>query len=298
MFLGLEDSSHAPEMLATYASMRDGAKADLARIDAQWRGTVIDPALLARVTALRKQIEAQQKHVNVLAKELEAGPQHIGAVCVAELLIIKDPFPMIITKGKQLDDDQLTVKLLTGTMPNYEGVSTVKASLALDQHQRPTGTIDNNTCNLDSVKLTASFALKFSSGTRKSPVSIRFAMQIQQGEMMHPVESDLTDAFIVITNDSQWEGSIGYLLKRDLFGNASVNISWPFFVNELQKQFIWVTRQDPLNPRRPLSQLDIQYLHLKFFQLKGNITQVPQFGAKFFCLKLSSKQDKFLGWCL
>lgn len=274
MFLGLEDSSSAPEMLAAYTSMRDSGKTDLARIDAQWRGTVIDPAVLARVTSLKKQIEAQQKHLSVLAKELEAGPQRIASVCVAELLIVKDPFPMIITKGKQLDDEQLMVKLLTGTMPNYEGVSTVKASLALDQHQRPTGTIDNNTCNLDSVKLTASFALKFSSGTRKSPVSIRFAMQIQQGETMHPVESDLTDAFIVITNDSQWEGSIGYLLKKDLFGNASVNVPWPLFVNELQKQFIWVTRQDPLNPRRPLSQLDIQYLHLKFFQLKGHISQV------------------------
>jgi hypothetical protein len=105
---------------------------------------------------------------------------------------------------------------------------------------------------------------------------------------------------VVITNESQWEGSEGALLKRDAFlgqvpsalqrdinsllivlfavcliphselsfratNMCQLEAPWEQFANALQRRFLLATRQDPMRPRRSLSAYDLQYFNLKFF---------------------------------
>lgn len=53
---------------------------------------------------------------------------------------------------------------------------------------------------------------------------------------------DMSNPFVVITNECQWEGSAGTLLKKDAFG-GQLEIPWPQFVNTLQRHFLIATKQ-------------------------------------------------------
>ena len=76
--------------------------------------------------------------------------------------------------------------------------------------------------------------LRFLSGTRKTPATIRFGIQVQLSPAhgssgMYTVESHSSDPFIVITNECQWEECEGTLIKKHTFGDqvfltASPNI--------------------------------------------------------------------------
>lgn len=94
---------------------------------------------------------------------------------------------------------------------------------------------------MDTVTNIAQFPLKFNMGTRKSSVTIKFSMQLQvhfhrflsvttwahgsvamkvghgENTITATVESDASKHFVVITNEIQWQGSAGSLLKRDAF---------------------------------------------------------------------------------
>lgn len=52
----------------------------------------------------------------------------------------------------------------------------------------------------------------------------------------------MSHPFVVITNECQWEGSAGTLLKKDAFG-GQLEIPWPQFVNTLQRHFLIATKQ-------------------------------------------------------
>ncbi len=100
--------------------------------------------------------------------------------------------------------------------------------------------------SLDPVTHIAQFPLKFNMGTRKSSVTIKFSMQLQvrrwsslpgttycvrvtncllslvkvghgENAIAATVESEMSRHFVVITNEIQWQGSAGSLLKRDAF---------------------------------------------------------------------------------
>jgi len=145
----------------------------------------------------------------------------------AALVIVRQPFPEVISKNKQLTDDALTVKLLTGSTVQVKFASAVKCSILNDVHQTGKGAqpkpIENDEQTLDSTTRTAHFPLKFNQGSRKSPVTLRFGLQVQLTTMNGmsinaTIESPATEPFIVITNESQWEDSEQVLLRKDIFG--------------------------------------------------------------------------------
>lgn len=57
------------------------------------------------------------------------------------------------------------------------------------------------------------------------------------------------------------------MLKKHTFANRS-EIPWPAFANAMQLHYIRATKQDPKKPARPLSNKDIEYLHLTKFNGK------------------------------
>jgi len=131
--------------------------------------------------------------------------------------------------------------------------------------------------NLDLITKEASFPLKFLQGTRKLPVTLKFTAQVQlvtqSGKIIQSsLESAPSNPFIVITNESQWEGSEELLLKKDSFqGNAE--IPWIQFCNTLQRHFFRATRQDSDKPFRILTPFDLNYIHQRFFASRATIDQ-------------------------
>jgi hypothetical protein len=70
----------------------------------------------------------------------------------------------------------------------------------------------------------AKFPLKFIQGAKKAAAFLKFSIQVGYGgsNQLHTVESNLTTPFVVITNECQWEGSAGTLLKKELFPQGQV----------------------------------------------------------------------------
>ena len=201
---------------------------------------------------------------------------------------MKQPFPTVITKGKQCTDDQLQVLLLTASNVVVQSLSPVKAAMLMDA-TFPKGTnqkmIDCDIANLDVNTRISKFPLKFLSGTKKAPAQIRFGMQIHfAGRQLTfsymliylgqsapvTVESNSSAPLVVITNECQWEGSAGTLLKKEAFAHGQLEISWPKFANTLQHHFLRATRQELSRPKRILSPFDMQYIHYKFFGKRKN----------------------------
>jgi hypothetical protein len=179
---------------------------------------------------------------------------------------------MIVTKGKQLEEDKLTVKIIAGACPAFELNGAMKAQTISEAHQKGTiGVIENYTAMVDRLTHQSNFCIKFVTGSRKVPVALRFAQTINWQSQSFVIESEVSNPFVIITNEVQWEGSSGAILKKQLFGLRG-EVSWPAFVNGLQSHFIWLTRQDPTKPNRTLSEYDFNYLHNKFFSRQANVS--------------------------
>jgi hypothetical protein len=164
----------------------------------------------------------------------------LGSFCVcgvfssfAALVIVEDPFPLVITKGKQLDDDPVVVQLLSGSNVEFQSFSKVKVALVCENQQGKANNqkaIENDTQTMDVFRRIVKWHLKFLNGTRKNPVNLRFGMQIQlsQGPTV-TIESGNSQPLIVITNECQWEESEGALIKRDAFGDQVSSRSSCYF---------------------------------------------------------------------
>eukprot|EP01112_Ceratiomyxa_fruticulosa_P021758 TRINITY_DN7779_c0_g1_i1.p1 TRINITY_DN7779_c0_g1~~TRINITY_DN7779_c0_g1_i1.p1 ORF type:complete len:658 (-),score=121.45 TRINITY_DN7779_c0_g1_i1:165-2138(-) len=242
---------------------------------------ILDPPDLARMHLLNTELQVQMRQLELYHAELQQLLGQAPALpCIAALVIKKQPFPVVISKGKQLSEEQLTVNLLTGAQPNFQLVSAVRATLICDTHNpsnSKTGApvnpleMDSQPASLQH-KITA-FPLKFLQGTRKASVNIKFGVSVRgPSGQQTTIESNTSNPFVVITNECQWEGSAGTLLKKDAFG-GSLEIPWPQFVNSLQRHFLLATKQDPVRPKRPLSVYDFQYINTQFFGSRSIIHQ-------------------------
>jgi hypothetical protein len=89
-------------------------------------------------------------------------------------------------------------------------------------------------------------------------------MDVHMGNLKTTVESNASEPVIVKTNENQWQESEGILLKYEAFGNGN-EVNWGRFANALQRRYLSATKQDRLNPVRPLTIQDLWYLyHIKF----------------------------------
>jgi len=235
---------------------------------------VLEPPDLQKLFNLRSDLELQVKQMELLMSEIQTLVQPAPNQCFASLVIIKQPFPFVISKNKQIHpEDMLQVQLITGATLQIQSFSPVRASLVVDGPSTTQKQLEGDVQNLDPRTRIAKFPLKFVQGTKKAPVNVRFAMQIQIATHSSAVtvESNSSSPLVVITNECQWEGSAGTLLKKESF--PSGQIPWPRFANTLQHHFLKATRQELSEPRRILSPYDMNYLHTKFFDAKDMIGQ-------------------------
>lgn len=268
----------------------DAELSSLQQIDSSY---LLSPTEIRHVIYLIHELTIQSIQLELFHDELQllVAPQS-PTPCIAALVIIEQPFPMVITKGKPLEDDPVVVQLLSGSRVEFQSIGKVKASMVVENQPTTkaaagTKTIETDfsyqVVSMDEAQRIAKYHLKFLNGTRKNPVTLKFSMQVQVvgGAGTVTVESPSSNPFIVITNECQYEESDGTLLKKDSFG-SNTEIPWPMFANKLQRHFLRATRQDPIKPTRYLSRHELMYIHQNFF---GGQTMVSQ--AAF---------DLFWGW--
>jgi len=291
----LSEPGYNEEMLHTLQNeqvkLSSQIESEIQALNQMYSQTILEPNQLCKLDILLQDISIQLKQLHLYQMELNYGGNDPFP---ATLVITKQPFPMVISKFKQLQEDHLCVQLLTGANVDIISYSPIKAELIFHGKALTKGSINGNlgsasasasasvsasnnplkrhidkdTQTLDPVKGIAKFPIKFMTGTRKSCVKLHFVLQIKtsDGSIIN-VPSSTSQPFIVITNDCQWEGSEGTLLKKESF-NEKFEITWPHFVNILQKHFLKATKQSPIQPTRPLSHYDFQYLNNSYFKNK------------------------------
>ena len=125
--------------------------------------------------------------------------------------------------------------------------------------------------------------LRFPNGSRQKVVRLQFTVQatyVQPNGVpaKQQLESNLTQPFIIMTNENQWRVSEGALFKKYAF-EGNENVTWQKFANLLQVHYLRATRQDPSEPQRPLSVRELQYLW-QLDQFKGKpLVHVRDFEA-------------------
>ncbi|KAF2072882.1 hypothetical protein CYY_005806 [Polysphondylium violaceum] len=240
---------------------------------------VLSPPEIRNVIFLLHELTIQSIQLELYHEELQllVRPQNPPPT-IAALVVIEQPFPMVITKCKPLEDDPVVVQLLSGTRTELQMIGKVRATMIVENQQGSKSanspkTIETEVVSMDETNRLAKYHLKFLNGTRKNPVTLKFGMQVQVvGGTPVNIESPPSSPFIVITNECQYEESDGTLLKKDSFGN-NTDIPWASYANKLQRHFLRATRQDFMKPTRYLSRHELLYIHQHFFGGKPAISQ-------------------------
>jgi len=240
---------------------------------------VLSPPEIRNVIFLLHELTIQSIQLELYHEELQllVRPQNPPPT-IAALVVIEQPFPMVITKCKPLEDDPVVVQLLSGTRTELQMIGKVRATMIVENQQGSKSanspkTIETEVVSMDETNRLAKYHLKFLNGTRKNPVTLKFGMQVQVvGGTPVNIESPPSSPFIVITNECQYEESDGTLLKKDSFGN-NTDIPWASYANKLQRHFLRATRQDFMKPTRYLSRHELLYIHQHFFGGKPTISQ-------------------------
>jgi hypothetical protein len=255
------------------------------------------PVELSLLNQLRLELSLQMKQLQLYHIELE-GYTHSRTtqsfVVPAALVITQQPFPKSVKQNKPVDDG-IYVRLLTGAACAIWPADAVVASVVSEPAPAPvttasgrtkkstnssskeeTHTVHNNQKMMDSG--TAIFdSLTFPQGSRKKTLSLKFSVTVNCSRPLGNstenytclIESDLSQPFIVKTNENQWDEAEGSLLKAEAFGPRS-DIPWFQLCNSLQRRYLMATKQDPLKPLRPLTSQDFNYLYSVKFCTQGS----------------------------
>eukprot|EP01130_Rhizamoeba_saxonica_P015615 TRINITY_DN7053_c0_g1_i1.p1 TRINITY_DN7053_c0_g1~~TRINITY_DN7053_c0_g1_i1.p1 ORF type:complete len:616 (+),score=85.33 TRINITY_DN7053_c0_g1_i1:226-1848(+) len=249
------------------------------------RSYILDIEDLQILLYVLNEIEIHVKQLELLHNELEHTIKHNTPGIHCALVIIREPFPEVISKGQELGPEVLVVKLLFASVINLVSqycpvnVELVRSTTRNDKKKY----IDPLQIALDISTNEAKFPLKFLEGTRRVKVNLRFSMKIplvdsNNQSVMCSVETPLSKPFIVITSDTQWLTSTEEMFKIDAF-QSNLSVSWTNFCNTLNQHFIRVTKQDP-PVFRGLAISDFLYMNHRFFDGKQSV-DYPSF-SRFF----------------
>ena len=180
------------------------------------------------------------------AAEADAAAKTALAVserCMASLVIVEQPFPRVLTKGKLLDKP-VTVAILTGSQQTVTPAEHFTLVMDVADTQKPQGGPSVSIASeIPDVGNATRLKLKMTNGTRMLPTTLKAAIEVSCGRgTVVVLESQPSDPFIVITNENQYEGSNGVLLRNIAFGVHS-EIPWTRLANELQRHFLLATKQ-------------------------------------------------------
>lgn len=241
---------------------------------------ILSPWSIHTYYLLKDILFQQRKQIELNYLELKSfNDQNFLSMRFCDLIIIKQPFPENFTKNKIIQDGNLQVRALVSPYSSKKiSFGKVHCTIVFDSDLAVTmngqNMISNDVKELCDDTLTASFPLKFLQGTRRSKVCCKFVMiyKTLDQKYSYTVESEVSNPFIVITNESQWDAAEEVLFKWDLFKEHS-KISYPYFCNILQRHFLVGTKQDLSHPNRGLSLDDFDYFFHYYFNNSQAIIQ-------------------------
>eukprot|EP01117_Protostelium_nocturnum_P010857 TRINITY_DN3916_c0_g1_i3.p1 TRINITY_DN3916_c0_g1~~TRINITY_DN3916_c0_g1_i3.p1 ORF type:complete len:582 (+),score=189.80 TRINITY_DN3916_c0_g1_i3:195-1940(+) len=258
------------KLIADHGALKSRIDQQLQTLAQLGRTYIFAPHEIHKAFYLHQDLQTQSMQLELYHQELlQLTAPSNPPRCYIALVIIQQPFPMVITKTKALDDP-VVVQLMTGANVDVQSISPLQIVVnmeSLPPKGTPTKNIENETEIMDESTKLAKCHIKFLNGTRKNIANIKFNMQVQlRNGSTIAVESNPSSPFVVITNECQFEESDGLLLKTESFGNSTeTQVPWALFGNLLQRHFLRATRQDPVKPQRFLSRQELQYLSAKFF---------------------------------
>jgi len=198
------------------------------------RTHIFAPNEVHKAFYLHQDLQTQSMQLELYHQELMALKQPSNPPrCYIALVIIQQPFPCVITKGRPIEEP-VSVQLMTGANVDIEGISPLHVVVNMDSTQpkgTPSKNIENEQESMDDNTKIAKFNIKFLNGTRKNLATLKFDMQVKlRGGSVIPVESNPSHPFVVITNECQFEESDGLLLRTESFHSVSVLFYILFFL--------------------------------------------------------------------
>ena len=205
------------------------------------------------------------------------------------IIVKSQPFPDVVkqkekkrTKGHtNYEEDPIEVQVLNGARSTIVIAGKVKAELqwetAKDQESKGSSSILNPTASVKKTGIANFEELRFSKGTGVKIVRLVFTcrakapstLEIPGAGSEFELESNPTEPFIVMTNESQFSDSAKKLLDLAVFGESDDPVPWLRFANHLQLHYLTSTRQNLSKIVRPLTKADLAYIwQLKFKQAK------------------------------
>eukprot|EP01090_Pellita_catalonica_P013264 TRINITY_DN3099_c0_g1_i4.p1 TRINITY_DN3099_c0_g1~~TRINITY_DN3099_c0_g1_i4.p1 ORF type:complete len:475 (-),score=65.58 TRINITY_DN3099_c0_g1_i4:107-1531(-) len=232
------------------------------------------------LTETQERFSIHIRQLDLLLEELSMAQRNEPVKPLAAIVITKQPFPCTVKQGKILDE-AVEVNILTGAKTDITATGKIRAEMVNEEIRTKSGgtrrkgnrgSVANNEETIKTGGSVTFKRLKFPNGTRMKPVNMKFSAQVHLNSVPVRLESDESHSFIVMTNHGQRVNTEGKLLNSNTFRNRS-EISWALFTNMLQLYYIRATKQDPENPKRPLTPQDLDYLHKKKFGSKQVISQ-------------------------
>ena len=214
--------------------------------------------------------------------------------------IIKSPFPKTVKKNikattENEKEDPIIVQLFSSPRTEIHPITRVKATLISDDYKKSKNLksknnnnnnngsiIINNEQEIDQRTGMAIFKdLKFSNGTGVAPVKLKFSilLECKVGNLIKKMEIEtekLSEAFIVVTNENQWDESEKKLICLQVFNEGS-SASWFKLANFIQIHYLRGTRQLIDLPNRAISQIEFDYLKKKFFKEGNLLVEIGEF---------------------
>ena len=115
--------------------------------------------------------------------------------------------------------------------------------------------------------------IKFKEGTQNKTARIVFKSdRTTSSKETIEIESLPSESFIVITNERQFKDSSRRLLQKYAFSKEE-KTSWAFFANNLQIHYLSATKQRLSAFTRPLSTMDLNYIHSHYFKKEDFVTK-------------------------
>lgn len=207
------------------------------------------------------------------------------------LVVVEQPFPLVLMKGNQLQADTLKVRLVAATGAAWDRLGEAAAAIVTRDGVVSSAGLHRATAPVDARLRTANFPLKFVAGTNKTSVEVHFGLQVQArgAPATTTIASERTRPFAVMTNECQFEYVLGNMLKREIWDDTprggsgsilgvpvaagSTPVKWARAANLLQEYFARNLRQALLHPTRSLDRYDLDYLHRRHFEGHALVTR-------------------------
>jgi hypothetical protein len=299
------------------AELNDLANRIVSLLQDTFDSCILPAPQVAAVQAMRRDLAVQRAQLDVMAEEVA---QELGEVPrdlskLARLVIAIQPFPVSVKQHRALTDQPTIVRLISGTRLKVAEASMVttevvrygemddggaegdsnsgprskksSSSVSSSNRKNPAVMVSKAEATLGAEHSAAFTSMNFPVGSRLKTARLRFVgtvavYSLSGASAVLPVQSEESGAFIVMTNENQWDECEGVLLRDSLFGSGTPEhgtavspggtVSWARFCNVLHARYVVATRQSTGDPTRPLEGSDFHYFASIGFGHNGQVT--------------------------